>query len=517
MSFWRRLFGKKEPPAEAPAAPATAPVLPPYEEKARAVEVQLDAVREVSQLPQEALREAVDGLLAAGREVRAMSLLRKVLLRFSTHGPSLLRLGEIGVERRDLEVARPALTACAEHGSRAERARANFLLAELAEAEGAQDEAAARYEAVLALDYQYPLARERARRLREELGGTSTQGAAAATQTTLGEGKLGRFSLLRELGRGGAGAVYLAQDAAVGRQVALKILHAHLAAKDQERSRFFAEARAAARIRHPGVIVVYDLDESLCALAMEHLPGGTLKEQLAHGLSPRSALAICRELAEVLAVIHRLGFVHRDLKPANLLFRAAGQDGSSGRVVLSDFGVAHLGGEEAGQVVGTLAYMAPEQRRGAPATPQVDLYALGAILYECLAGAPPLRPEEIARGVTEIDLGPALVRLPAPRRVGRLLAALLAEDPARRPPDAAAVAQELQRCQAQAEMGEDGPLAFTDALSVSSSQPLGEGAARALARAAKSLGLSDAQVEAATTHLGAAERALLLGALQDEG
>jgi hypothetical protein len=517
MGFWSRLFGRKPAPTDEPEVPAVSapaaavPAVSRPEEQARAFEAAWHAG---ASLQEEPFRALIDALLQAGREAYAMTLLRKVLAREPEHTPSLLRLGEIAFERRDLATAKPPLLLCAEKGTRSQRARANFLLAELAEAEGDLAEAKARYEAVLALEFHYPLARERAARLRESVEQTPGVGPAAATQTTLGDSTLGRFSLLRELGRGGAGAVYLAQDSTTGRQVALKVLHPHLASKDQERERFFGEARAAARVRHPGVIVVYDLDESLCALVMEYLPGGTLKDQLSRGITLPAALRWLRELAEVLGSIHKLGFVHRDLKPANLLFRSEGSDGGGGRLVLSDFGIAHLGGVSPSAAAGTLAYMAPEQRRGDAATPQVDLYALGAILYECLAGLPWLRAEDAALGTKQQDLALARERIPAgiSRRLGGLLASLLAEDPDQRPPDAATVEAELRRCVESLELGEDGAAAFADALAVAEAQPkLPGGALRALARAADALGIDPARAEEAAHGLSTEDQ-LALGA-----
>jgi serine/threonine protein kinase len=367
------------------------------------------------------------------------------------------------------------------------------MLGELAENAGQQSEARAHYEAILALDFHYPLARERALRLAEEQGQPNSSYVQHTITQGVQGGALGRFVLQRELGRGGAGAVYLATDNQLQRHVALKILHPHLAAKESERQRFMSEAYAASCLHHPGVIRVYDIDESIFAIAMEHLSGGTLKERLSGGVSPREALAFCREVAATLAFIHERGFIHRDLKPANLLFRAAGSEGSAGRLVLTDFGVAHIGGDTDKGVVGTLAYMAPEQWKGVEVTPKSDLYALGVILYESLAGKLPYTPEELTRGTARFPIQAATERLPQGLRprVAALLQALLAPDPKDRPEGAKQVEAELRRLTEIFALGEDGAAVFLDAISVAKTQTsLRPETRRVLLRAANALGLS---------------------------
>jgi serine/threonine-protein kinase len=264
---------------------------------------------------------------------------------------------------------------------------------------------------------------------------------AVAAPTLLGaqdsQARTSRFQLLRELGRGSAATVYLARDTELERDLALKILHPQFYGPAQAAARgaFFAEARIAASIRHPGVIAIYDLDEGRRLIAMEHCAHGTLRDRLRQGpLPPATALELAHGLFETLAVVHARGVVHRDLKPGNLLWRAA----DAALLVIADFGAAHLlagdGGGRRAQAAGTLLYMAPEQRRGLADAP-ADLYAAGAILYEMLTGQPPFSVADLLRNERALPSLPAATMEtlgPARTAVEALLASCLASDPAHR-------------------------------------------------------------------------------------
>jgi serine/threonine-protein kinase len=201
----------------------------------------------------------------------------------------------------------------------------------------------------------------------------------------------GRYRVLSELGRGGAGTVFLVEDVSLGRRCALKVYHRR---GRGERVRLMSEARSAARFEHLGVVRVFDVDETLGAIAMELLPGSIRAEHRRGGLAAARVASWLRSVAEVLEHIHAAGVVHRDLKPSNLLLR--GDD----RVVLTDFGLACEVGAvpsaaEAGE--GTLAYMPLEQRAGAAASPSMDLHALGVAARELLAAvAGPLPAQLLA-------------------------------------------------------------------------------------------------------------------------
>jgi serine/threonine protein kinase len=290
-----------------------------------------------------------------------------------------------------------------------------MLAAEIAERRGDARGALSLYEKIVARDVEYPRARERAARLREREGASRpTEGA-----TLLAEGALsrGRWRLVRELGRGGAGTVFLARDEEVARQVALKIYHRR---GRSDRERLLHEARTAASLEHAGVIRVLDVDEGLSAIAMDLLDGGSVRTEMGKGRVPVArVIAWMESVVATLGYVHGRGVVHRDLKPSNMLLRGD-------RVVLTDFGVAVAAGQVGSGALpageGTLVYMPPEQRAGAPAQPSMDVHALGATLKELLLqadGAIPDALREIAAASMRTD--------PDARPTVRAIAAALAE------------------------------------------------------------------------------------------
>src|SRR4051794_35345686 len=216
---------------------------------------------------------------------------------------------------------------------------------------------------------------------------------------------LDRYRLVRRLGTGGFGTVWMAHDERLGRPVAIKRVPTGDAASAERARR---EAMAAARLSHPGIVALYETeaDDEACYLVSELVRGetlGALEEQGA--LSDRDVVEIGIGLCEALAHAHARGVVHRDVKPGNVLVPEAPEDGGS-PAKLTDFGIARVVGDDAltqtGDILGTLAYMAPEQAEGRGATPASDLYALGLVLYEALAGTNPIRgasPAETARRV----------------------------------------------------------------------------------------------------------------------
>jgi tRNA A-37 threonylcarbamoyl transferase component Bud32 len=297
-------------------------------------------------------------------------------------------------------------------------------LAELDEAEGAVLAAAERWEKILADDIDDPQARTHLAQLRParsevDIDTSQTLVSPAGIETL-------RFRLLRELGRGATATVYLARDEALNLDVALKVLHPQLSGSGRSDSlrRFFADARVAAAVRHPGVVAIYDVDETARAVAMEWIAGGTLRQRLRErpeGLVTAELRRTARSLLGAVGHVHQAGIVHGDLKPSNLLLRAPGE------VVLADFGAAELtGGARATTgVAGTPLYFAPEQFHGAPSSPAADLYAIGAILWEAATGRPLRSHADLMRGATtastplsvegqariEATHGPGLLRL----------------------------------------------------------------------------------------------------------
>jgi serine/threonine protein kinase len=214
--------------------------------------------------------------------------------------------------------------------------------------------------------------------------------------------RLGRYEIVELLGEGSMGEVYRARDTRLGRDVAVKVLRPEFACEPERLGRFEREARAASALNHPNVVSLFDVGEHDGSpyLVTEVLEGETLRERLDRGrLPPREALAVAIQVAAGLVAAHGKGIVHRDLKPENVFLLP------DGRIKVLDFGLAKLfdpgdaeggidGGENpvvttAGTVLGTVEYMSPEQLRGQPADHRADLHALGAVLFEMLAGRQP--------------------------------------------------------------------------------------------------------------------------------
>ena len=253
----------------------------------------------------------------------------------------------------------------------------------------------------------------------------------------------GRYTLEDLLGRGGMSEVYCAQDQELGRRVALKLL-----APDADTARFEREARAVASLAHPNVVQLYDYgeDNGRPYMVLEYVPGGTLEERLqaAKGkpLPDDEARLIAAGIAAGLAHAHARGVVHRDLKPANVLFD------DEGRPKLADFGIARMAaGEgtltEAGTVLGTAAYISPEQAAGEPASTASDVYSFGVILYRLITGRLPFEsadPMELV--LLNRDAPPPPVtefRNDPPGLLEATAMASLEKDPAHRPHDGAAL------------------------------------------------------------------------------
>jgi hypothetical protein len=263
-----------------------------------------------------------------------------------------------------------------------------------------------------------------------------------------GEAVLGRYTIEREIGRGGMGAVYLARDAQLGERVALKVISS-LASDDPQSiaGRFRREVAQARKITHPNVIRIHDIgeDNGLLFLSMEYIEGQTLAERLRRGgpLPIPEALSILGEVALGVAAAHAVGVVHRDLKPHNVLI--AERPGS--RVVkVIDFGLAtslFLAGMTAtGMILGTPEYMAPEQVRGVPSDLRTDVYALGVMAYHVLCGRPPFSGETpIAVGFAHLHQEPRPpreLRPDLPVSVEGAILRALSKEPTRRFADAQA-------------------------------------------------------------------------------
>jgi serine/threonine-protein kinase len=255
------------------------------------------------------------------------------------------------------------------------------------------------------------------------------------------------------LGRGGMGIVFRARHLRLDRLVALKMMLAGAYAEPRERGRFQREAEAVARLRHPNVVRIYDVGDvdGRSFFTMELVDGGSLAQQLAGTPQPaRPAARLAATLAGAVHAAHACGVVHRDLKPGNVLLDA------DGTPKITDFGLARrLDGEtgltRSGDAVGTPSYMAPEQARGnaAAAGPAADVYALGAILYECLTGRPPFRGETAAETVYQViyqdPVPPARLNGKVPRDLETICLKCLHKQPHRRYASAQELADDLHR------------------------------------------------------------------------
>src|SRR5262245_41724712 len=285
----------------------------------------------------------------------------------------------------------------------------------------------------------------------------------AAPDPLLGR-QLSHYRIRERLGAGGMGVVYRAEDLRLHRPVALKVLAPELIASEERRRRLLREARAGAAVVHPSVAAVHEVGEEQGTIfvAMELVEGETLQERIAGRPLPlHTALQIAIEMADGLAHAHRAHVVHRDLKPANVVIRP------DGHVKILDFGLAKLseearsGSSEAsrpeslpaeatreGRLLGTPAYMSPEQVRGEPLDGRSDLFSFGSTLYEMLTGQAPFRRASAAETLTAIlrdEPTPASRLQPGlPPRLEAILGRCLAKDPAQRYPGASELAADLR-------------------------------------------------------------------------
>jgi len=264
--------------------------------------------------------------------------------------------------------------------------------------------------------------------------------------------RLANLELHEEIGRGGMGVVYRARQAGLDRTVAVKVLLRARFAGPEERERFQREARAAARLKHPGIVGIFDIgeDDGMPWFSMEHLPGKNLEQVVRdHPLAARDAAQCIRRVAEAVHHAHDNDVLHRDLKPSNILLD---QDGEP-RV--TDFGVARLDSHNdsnltrSGQVLGSPGYAAPEQAFGGKADPRTDVYGLGASLYHLLTSRPPFVGPTLDAVLVQLrDDDPLSVRKlnpTVPRDLETVCLKCLRKDPEQRYATAGQVADDLRR------------------------------------------------------------------------
>ncbi|WP_431278857.1 protein kinase domain-containing protein [Leifsonia poae] len=257
----------------------------------------------------------------------------------------------------------------------------------------------------------------------------------------------GRYELQSRIAIGGMGEVWQATDLVIGRTVAIKILKDEYLGDPGFLERFRAEARHAALVNHEGIANVFDYgeEEGSAFLVMELVPGEALSTILEreHVLSTDKTLDIVAQTAAALHAAHAAGLVHRDIKPGNLLITP------DGRVKITDFGIARIADQvpltATGQVMGTVQYLSPEQASGHPASPTTDIYSLGIVAYECLAGRRPFTGEsQVAIAMAQINEAPPELPPTVAEPVRNLVFACIAKNPADRPASAAHLARAAQ-------------------------------------------------------------------------
>ncbi len=249
----------------------------------------------------------------------------------------------------------------------------------------------------------------------------------------------GRYSIERELGRGGMGIVLLARDVALDRLVAIKLLPQHLAANVEARDRFLREARTAAGLSHPNIVPIHAVEQhgELVFFVMGFVDGETLRERVERSgpLAPRVAIKVMQEAAWALAYAHQRGVIHRDVKPDNIMIERATE-----RALVTDFGIAVRGrpgeGGGPGEVIGTARYMSPEQALGEKVDARSDLYSLGATMFFALTGRPPFEAANLPAILTQQVTRPAprlqVFRAEVPARLAEVVDRCLQKDPAAR-------------------------------------------------------------------------------------
>ncbi len=271
-------------------------------------------------------------------------------------------------------------------------------------------------------------------------------------------GRLGPYRVLEVLGAGGMGVVFRAEDPHLGRLIALKVMRPALAASAGARQRFLREARAAAALKHDHVVTIHQVgeDRGVPFLAMEFLEGEPLDARLEREgkLPVAEVVRIGREIALGLAAAHKRELMHRDIKPANIWLEGEpGASATGGRVKILDFGLARASGDGAplthqGEILGTPAYMAPEQARGKLLGGRCDLFSLGCVLYRMVAGRPAFCGTDVISTLmavaTEEPPPPRQLDAAVPPALSDLIMRLLAKEPGDRPASARAVAEALQ-------------------------------------------------------------------------
>ena len=290
-----------------------------------------------------------------------------------------------------------------------------------------------------------------------KVDGATLRASGAQQDPFIGQMIKGRYQVMKKLGEGGMGTVYLAEQVSIGRKVALKVLHKQYARDEEFVRRFRHEARLAASLNHRNVITVYDFDQAddgSLFIAMEHVAGRSLKDVIQEGpLDVGRAVRLGIQIAEGLGAAHRAGVIHRDIKPENVMVVGEGEE-----IKLMDFGIARLRDAgsmtrltRAGVIMGTPAYMSPEQVEGTEVSEKTDTYAFGIVLYEMLSGGVPFRASTpaavLVKHMQEMPVPLRKLRREIPSAVERVVMQALEKKPQRRQRDMEEVIQGLKKAE----------------------------------------------------------------------
>ena len=278
----------------------------------------------------------------------------------------------------------------------------------------------------------------------------NSAGSSRSLNTSVGEVLGGRYRIENRLGSGGMAVVYKAEDAVLGRPVALKTLHRHYAEHDSFRRRFKQEARAMASLDHENVVKVYDISQEgdvpfIVAECVEGRDLGAMLSERGGNLSEEFTRRVVSQLLHGLYYAHRMGIIHRDIKPSNILLTP------EGTVKVADFGIARIVNEEApeepGEIVGSARYMSPEQLQGKEATPRSDIYSVGIVLYHCLTGSPPFSGDLkslVQQQLHEVPESPRKLNRKISYHMEAVVLRSLSKDPAHRYRSARAMLEDLE-------------------------------------------------------------------------
>ena len=324
----------------------------------------------------------------------------------------------------------------------------------------------------------------------------------------------GRYVVRSRIARGGMATVYLATDTRLERDVALKVMHPHLADDEEFVARFHREAKSAARLNHPGVVAVFDqgADGDTVYLAMEHVPGHTLRDLIADSgpLTPREALGVLEPVLDALGAAHRAGIVHRDVKPENVLLA------DDGRVKVADFGLARAATGAAssatqGMLIGTVAYLSPELVLRGVSDSRTDVYAAGVMLFEMLTGRQPFSgevPIQVAYQHVHEDVPAPSELVPGlSADVDDLVQWATSRNPDERPEDARVLLAELREVRGHLSTQELDHQASPAAAAAAEQAPDGDGRTLALPRSGRALALPVGDDHEADEHAAPARSA----------